>query len=58
MVDRKTHWEGVYQEKSPLQVSWFQKQPSLSLELIHHTGITHGEPIIDVGGGASVPALS
>ena len=54
MFNRKAHWEGVYREKSPLEVSWFQKEPSLSLELIHRSGIAHDEPIIDVGGGASV----
>lgn len=54
MLDRKAHWQNVYQEKSPLEVSWYQKEPRLSLELIHRTGISDDEPIIDVGGGASV----
>lgn len=54
MFDRKAHWENVYQEKSPLDVSWYQKEPKLSLELIHRTGVSLDEPIIDVGGGASV----
>ncbi len=54
MFDRKAHWQNVYQEKSPLDVSWYQKEPKLSLELIHRTGVSYDEPIIDVGGGASV----
>jgi len=54
MIDRKAHWEGVYQDKSPLEVSWFQKEPYLSLELIRSTQIARDAPIIDVGGGASV----
>jgi len=54
MFDRKAHWQNIYQEKSPLDVSWYQQEPKLSLELIHRTGIFHDEPIIDVGGGASV----
>ncbi|HMO41646.1 MAG TPA: class I SAM-dependent methyltransferase [Kiritimatiellia bacterium] len=54
MFDRKAHWQNVYQEKSPLDVSWYQKEPKLSLELIHRTGVSVDEPIIDVGGGASV----
>jgi ubiquinone/menaquinone biosynthesis C-methylase UbiE len=54
MFDRKAHWQNVYQEKSPLDVSWYQKEPKLSLELIHRTGVSDDEPIIDVGGGASV----
>jgi len=54
MFDRKAHWQNVYQEKSALDVSWYQKKPALSLELIHSTQIANDEPIIDVGGGASV----
>jgi ubiquinone/menaquinone biosynthesis C-methylase UbiE len=54
MFDRKAHWQHVYQEKSPLDVSWYQKEPKLSLELIYRTGVSDDEPIIDVGGGASV----
>ena len=54
MFDRKAHWENIYQEKSPLDVSWFQKEPALSLELIRNTQVANNEAIIDVGGGASV----
>lgn len=54
MFDSKTHWQNIYQQKSPSEVSWFQKEPLLSLELIHRSGVGHGEPIIDVGGGSSV----
>ena len=54
MFDRKAHWQNVYQSKSPLEVSWYQEEPKLSLELIHRTQIARDEAIIDVGGGASV----
>ena len=54
MFDRKTHWDKVYQNKSSLDVSWYQKEPLLSLELIRGAQLAHDEPIIDVGGGASV----
>jgi len=54
MFDRKAHWQNIYLEKSPLNVSWYQKEPRLSLELIHRTGVNSDDPIIDVGGGASV----
>lgn len=54
MFDKKAHWENIYQEKSPLDVSWYQKEPSLSLQLIRSTQVASDEPIIDVGGGASV----
>lgn len=54
MFDRKTHWEKVYNKNSPLEVSWYQKEPLLSLRLIHNSGIALDAPIIDVGGGASL----
>ncbi len=54
MIDRKSHWQAIYQEKSPLEVSWYQGEPRLSLELIRHCGLRYEEAIIDVGGGASV----
>jgi SAM-dependent methyltransferase len=53
-LDKKRHWETVYEQKSPLEVSWYQHEPQLSLELIHNTGIAQEAAIIDVGGGASV----
>ena len=54
MFDRKEHWEKIYSEKNPNEVSWFQENPGKSLELIKRTGIPKGASIIDVGGGASV----
>ena len=39
MFDRKKHWGDVYQEKSPSEVSWYQKEPKLSLELIRCTNV-------------------
>jgi len=53
MSERKAHWEHVYRDKSPLEVSWFQQKPVLSLELIQHTGIDKTSGLIDIGGGAS-----
>ncbi|MCA9407959.1 MAG: class I SAM-dependent methyltransferase [Candidatus Omnitrophica bacterium] len=51
---RKKHWEEVYQTRKPDEVSWYQLDPSVSLDLIASTGITHEQEIIDVGAGASV----
>jgi len=53
-MNRKNHWEDVYKDKSPLDVSWYQSEPVLSLQFIHNTQIDHDAAIIDVGGGASV----
>ena len=53
MFNRKKHWEGIYQDKDSHEVSWYQKMPLLSLELIKNSQLTLDDSIIDVGGGAS-----
>jgi 2-polyprenyl-3-methyl-5-hydroxy-6-metoxy-1,4-benzoquinol methylase len=53
MVDRSAHWEGVYATKGAANVSWFQENPAISIELIRQTHASSGSAIIDVGGGAS-----
>lgn len=52
-MNRKSHWENIYREKSAGEVSWYQPTPAMSLELIGNSGIAPDAAIIDVGGGAS-----
>jgi SAM-dependent methyltransferase len=52
-MDRKQHWEQVYNTKAPDSVSWFQEHADQSLRLIHSTGLAKQAAIIDVGGGTS-----
>ena len=52
-VDRKGHWENVYQSKAPDAVSWYRPHLERSLELIQHVAGGPSSPIIDVGGGES-----
>ncbi|GBF20564.1 class I SAM-dependent methyltransferase [Arenibacter sp. N53] len=52
-LDRKKHWETVYETKSPDQVSWTQESPKTSLEFIHSFGLKKSAKIIDIGGGDS-----
>ncbi|MBI1730477.1 class I SAM-dependent methyltransferase [Candidatus Acetothermia bacterium] len=52
-MDRKSHWEEIYHEKSHQEVSWYQEQPKLSLELIESLQLNKSARILDVGGGAS-----
>ena len=49
----QAHWEAVYSQKGEQEVSWFQENPELSLELIARAGATPASGIIDIGGGAS-----
>lgn len=53
-INRKEHWNQVYQTKAPDEVSWFQARPTISLKLIEKSGIGKAQGVIDVGGGASV----
>ncbi len=50
----KEHWQNVYQNKKPNETSWFQEQPTVSLNLIRKTNLDHEQSIIDIGGGASI----
>ena len=52
-MDRRAHWERVYTEKRPDQVSWFQAEARLSLDLISKFSASPHATIVDVGGGAS-----
>ncbi len=52
-MDAKAHWEGVYTTRPPDAVSWYQPEPTVSLELIREAGVSPGASVIDVGAGAS-----
>jgi 2-polyprenyl-3-methyl-5-hydroxy-6-metoxy-1,4-benzoquinol methylase len=50
----KEHWNTIYQNKEPNEVSWFQKKPTISIDLINNLSIEKTASIIDVGGGDSL----
>ena len=52
-MDAKAHWDRLYLSKRPDEVSWYQSQPTLSLDLILRFAPTRHEAIVDVGGGTS-----
>jgi len=49
----KDHWEKVYETKNPEEVSWTQKIPQTSLDLIEEVSKSKTSKIIDIGGGDS-----
>ena len=49
----KEHWEQVYSTRMVDKLGWYKPRLDLSLEWISDIGLGAGEPIIDVGGGAS-----
>jgi trans-aconitate methyltransferase len=54
--DDRSHWGSVYADRAIDEVSWYQAEPTVSLELIGKAGVDPASAIIDVGGGASVLA--
>ena len=39
-MDRKRHWEHVYETKGAADVSWYQAEPETSLRLLESGGLT------------------
>ena len=52
-MSTKSHWEKIYLEKSPQEVSWTQDVPETSIEFFNDFKLSKTSPIIDVGGGES-----
>lgn len=52
-LDRKKHWENIYQTKDLKDVSWFQPTPTTSLDFLKEYNIPTTAKIIDIGGGDS-----
>ncbi len=52
-MQNKSHWENIYQIKEIDGVSWYQKVPVESLQLIKKYSISNSDKIIDIGCGKS-----
>jgi ubiquinone/menaquinone biosynthesis C-methylase UbiE len=52
-MERKSHWENVFETKAFNGVSWYRSHLDCSLQLIEQTGVGNDGHIIDVGGGNS-----
>ena len=52
-MGNKQHWENIYQKKEIDGVSWYQKIPLESLQLIKKYSISNSDKIIDIGCGKS-----
>jgi ubiquinone/menaquinone biosynthesis C-methylase UbiE len=49
----REHWESMYETKGATEVSWYQREATISLQLIAQVAPNHGAAVMDVGGGAS-----
>jgi hypothetical protein len=52
-IDRKKHWENIYQTKDLKDVSWYQPIPITSLNFLEQFLIPSNAKIIDIRGGDS-----
>jgi SAM-dependent methyltransferase len=52
-MNNRAHWEAIYKTKEPHEVSWFQREATISLALIRQIAPASASAVIDVGGGAS-----
>ena len=53
-MDKKLHWENIYQTKQPTEVSWYQPEPTESFAFVTENKVPKTARIIDVGGGDSL----
>lgn len=52
-LDRKKHWENIYETKQLDEMSWYQPNPTTSLDFIKQFSVPLTAKIIDIGGGDS-----
>lgn len=52
--DLAAHWDDLYGRRPATALSWYQDEPTVSLALLEALGASREQPVIDVGGGASV----
>jgi SAM-dependent methyltransferase len=47
------YWHRVHAAADPGGLSWYQREPALSLALLDELGVTPGDAVVDVGAGSS-----
>jgi hypothetical protein len=52
-MDAEKHWQSVYGDKGPNDVSWYRPHLDRSLHFIDEACLNGSAQILDVGGGAS-----
>jgi cyclopropane fatty-acyl-phospholipid synthase-like methyltransferase len=52
-MEKKNHWDFVYQNKDFKDVSWYQETPTTSIEFLESLHLSKSAKIIDIGGGES-----
>ena len=50
-MDRKQHWEKVYQFRTLEEFSWYQPKPDIAIHFLKLFQVSRSARIIDIGGG-------
>ncbi len=53
MVSNTAHWDRIYLERGPLDVSWHQADPARSVSMVTAAASGLDASLVDVGGGSS-----
>lgn len=51
--DRALHWDTAFESRGATGVSWFQSEPTVSIDLIDLLAVSANAAVLDIGGGAS-----
>jgi len=51
--ERKAHWEKIYRTRQSNEVSWYENEPKVSLDLVKQFNLPKSARIMDSGGGDS-----
>ena len=52
MAGGRKHWDDVYEARAEDELTWFEATPAVSVDLVRRY-LQPGDPLVDVGGGAS-----
>jgi SAM-dependent methyltransferase len=52
-MNRTGHWDRIYERRSPREVSWYERTPTISIRRVREAVLGGARSLLDVGGGAS-----
>jgi SAM-dependent methyltransferase len=53
MTAREDHWEAIYSTTGVTTLSWYEREPTCSLQFIERTGTPPSAAVVDIGAGTS-----
>jgi SAM-dependent methyltransferase len=53
-MDRTEHWDRIYERRSPREVSWYERTPTISIRRVREAVDGGARTLLDVGAGASI----